>query len=172
MALRVADEAITIADRLAEEAMARADLRPSSHGDWANGTGAWWTFPEDDELGRYTVWHPGGWQEFQRSPDGAHHADGPPDPVFLCGISLPKRAIERLEQADLTDWRATIAAEHGFTVTGGGREWTRMFTALPLAIVATASASFDGQATYLAEWLATHLDAAARFDPGVAWDPA
>jgi hypothetical protein len=47
--------------------------------------------------------------------------------MLLCGFSLPKRVIERLEHDDLADWRTRIgAAPHRFTISGGGREWARM----------------------------------------------
>lgn len=171
VAIRLADEAITIADRLAEEAISRQALqldKANKPGHWAHDTGAWWPFARTDDRGP-TTWHPDGWPELMRLPDGARQ-DGPADPVFVCGLTLPKRAIERLEQVALTQWRAQIGAEpHRFTVWRD-QNWTRVFTALPLAELATRSASFTGQVDYLARWLGDRLAAIRSFDPGVQWE--
>lgn len=171
LAIRLAGDAITISDALASDAIRRAGLHSEGAGYFRNHAGAYWTFQQQAQLA--PVWHPEGWPELMRSPNGAHQTDGPPEPVFLCGYSLPKPAIDRLEAPDLQNWRTALAADTPrFLVSGGRSEWTRVFTALPLAALATASASFDGQAQLLGDWIRGAFDKIQELDPGVIWKPA
>lgn len=152
LAIRYAEDAITIADELAEQAIRRAGLHTEQRHDFKRRGGAYWKFPAQPQLG--AVWHPGGWAELMRSPTGAHQLDGPPEPVFLCGYTLPKTTIEWLQSDDLQDWRAELATEPlRFVVTGGRKGHTRVFTALPLAALATLRSSFDGQTQVLTDWM-------------------
>ena len=173
LALRLAADAIAISDRLAEEAIRRAGLQEKSSGVGADPHDKWWTFQTPKDWSHRGAWHPDAWPELQRSSSGAHDREAVGEPVFHAGLSLPSGAAARLLEAEaLAAWRDD-AHKHGFSVSGGGRgEYTRLFATLPLAALASASATFDGQAEHLSQWVTRKLGYAADLDPGVDWsDP-
>lgn len=171
VAIRLADEALDIADRLGDESIARAGLEVIKGGSFGyNASGAWWRVAAREALATTDAWHPNGYLELMRHPRGAHQ-DGPLEPVFLFGHTLPKAAIDLLEADRLIEWRRRLAeADPLFKLSGGRSQPTRVVAAMQLAQVATASTSFDGQVEFLTAWIIRALDMLGRLAPDVSWD--
>lgn len=169
VAIRLADEALEITDRLGDEGIKRAGLQVLKGGSFGyDSAGAWWHL--SGRADSDAIWHPRGYLELMRHPQGAHQ-DGPLEPVFLLGHTLPKATIERLESDQLEDWRRRLAAEEPlFKLSGGRSQLTRIVAAVQIVQIASASASFDGQVSFFAGWIVRALDRLRGLDPGLSWE--